>query len=92
MSKFKIVFSDDAKKDIAKLKKSEPQAFKKLEKLLIELAEHPYTGTGKVKLLRHRNGEQLVRKITDKHRLIYRVEDDVLIVEVLHAYGHYLDK
>ncbi|SFI85511.1 toxin YoeB [Myroides guanonis] len=87
-----MIFSDEAKNDMAKLKKSEPQAFKKLQKLLIELTLHPYTGTGKVKLLRHRNGEQLVRKITDKHRLIYTILDDMLIVNVLNAYGHYLDK
>ena len=43
---YSIEFSKVAIKGIAKLKKSEPQAFKKLVKLIEELKEHPKTGTG----------------------------------------------
>jgi Txe/YoeB family toxin of Txe-Axe toxin-antitoxin module len=35
-----------AEADIKKLKKSDATAFKKLEKLLLELIEHPYKGSG----------------------------------------------
>jgi|GEM_PF-3740506 len=34
-------FTDNAKKDIAKLKKSEKQAYQKLMQLLAELIDHP---------------------------------------------------
>ena len=43
---YKIEFDDEAKKTIAKLKKSNPQTFKKVTKLLEDIALHPRTGIG----------------------------------------------
>ena len=45
---YRIVFSNDAKKDLKELSKKAPQAVKKLSKLLEEIQEHPRTGTGQV--------------------------------------------
>ena len=45
---YRIVFSNDAKKDLKELSKKVPQAVKKLSKLLEEIQEHPRTGTGQV--------------------------------------------
>lgn len=47
-----LVLSERAIKDIAVLKKSEPQAYKKLVKLLDELLAHPKTGAGQVEPLK----------------------------------------
>lgn len=92
MSRYNVVFSDQAKKDIAKLKKSEPTAYKKIRGLLIELAEHPYTGTGKPKLLKHEYAERFSRRITQKHRLVYTVDESIVTVNILATIGHYDDK
>ncbi|MDE8697667.1 type II toxin-antitoxin system YoeB family toxin, partial [Bacteroides cellulosilyticus] len=43
---YEIEFSKEAAKHLLLLRKSSPQLFKKLERLLDELKEHPYTGTG----------------------------------------------
>jgi toxin YoeB len=43
---YRVVFLPEAKKDTLILYKSEPQAYKKLEKLIQELGAHPETGTG----------------------------------------------
>lgn len=43
---YDIVYSDKAKEDLAKLRRSEPAAHKKAVKLLNELMDHPKTGTG----------------------------------------------
>ena len=48
---YRIVFSNDAKKDLKELSKKAPQAVKKLSKLLEEIREHPRTGTGQVEPL-----------------------------------------
>ena len=45
---YRIVFSNDAKKDLKELSKKAPQAVKKLSKILEEIQEHPRTGTGQV--------------------------------------------
>ena len=49
---YRIVFSNDAKKDLKELSKKAPQAVKKLSKLLEEIQEHPRTGTGQVERLK----------------------------------------
>lgn len=87
-----LKFEDEAKEDLSKLKKSEPKAFDKARKLLEELQEHPKTGTGKPKPLSGNRSGQWSRKITDKHRLIYKIEEEEVVVLVLSAWGHYDDK
>ncbi|MFR9513063.1 MAG: Txe/YoeB family addiction module toxin [Rikenellaceae bacterium] len=89
---YTLILSERAKEDIAKIKRSDPSSFKKISKLLIELAQHPRKGTGQVETLKHFNEETYSRRINQKHRLIYRVYDDIVEVLVLSAYGHYNDK
>lgn len=43
---YTITYAPAAKEGLAKLKRSEPAAFKKAVKLLNEIADHPKTGTG----------------------------------------------
>lgn len=85
-------FSPTAEKDIIFLKKSEPQAFKKLEKLLKELRIHPFSGTGKPELLKYDLKGYWSRRITHKHRLVYQVDEEKILVMLVSAQGHYFDK
>lgn len=89
---YNIQFSDRAIDDADKLMRNEPKAYKKLEKFLEELKSHPFTGTGHPEPLRGDRSGQWSRTITKKHRLVYEVHDDVVVVLVLSAYGHYDDK
>ena len=86
-----IKLSNNAELDIIKLRKSgDKQVIKKLNKLLNELREHPETGTGKPERLKYVN--KWSRRINDKHRLIYEIFEEIVVVEVVQAYGHYDDK
>lgn len=89
---YEIIITDEANADIQRLKRNEPQAYKKLAKLLTELMQHPETGTGHPKPLGNNRAGQWSRRITDKHRLTYQIEDEEIIVLILSAYGHYDDK
>ena len=91
---YDIIYAPTVLQEIAKLKKSEPHSFKKLSKLIEELQEHPKTGTGKPKPLGGDRAGQWSRHISDKHRLVYTIDEDevVSIVEVLSVWGHYGDK
>lgn len=53
---------------------------------------HPRTGTGHPEQLKGDRSGQWSRHITQKHRLIYTINDHVVTVLVLTAYGHYDDK
>ncbi len=61
--------------------------------LLDELSLHPRTGTAKPEQLKG-FGEREVwsRRIDSKHRLIYEIKDQELIVVAISAYGHYEDR
>ncbi|MBR6167094.1 MAG: Txe/YoeB family addiction module toxin [Paludibacteraceae bacterium] len=89
---FAIVYSSRAQEDLRKLKKNEPAAFQKALKLLNELADHPKTGTGHPEPLKGTPEGRWSRQITKKHRLVYRIYEQEVYVDVLTAYGHYEDK
>ncbi|MDR3188245.1 MAG: Txe/YoeB family addiction module toxin [Prevotellaceae bacterium] len=87
-----VEFTIRATKDVLKFKKFEPQAYKKFKALILELGEHPETGTGHPKPLSGDMVGKWSRRITDKHRLIYKIQNETIAVLVLSAYGHYEDK
>ena len=89
---FKLNFLDEASKGLESLKKSENKVYKKAVILLEELQEHPRTGTGKPELLKNDKRGLWARRISRKHRLVYKIEDDKVIVIVISAYGHYDEK
>jgi toxin YoeB len=59
-------------------------------KLLDELIEHPATGTGKPEKMKY--ADCYSRRITKKHRLVYSIDNDKIVVLVLSASGHNDDK
>ena len=89
---YSIVFTKTARAEIFQFEKSDPKVFKKIEKILLELSEHPTTGTGKPKQLSGDRAGQWSRRITDKHRLVYKIEEKEITILILSAYGHYDDK
>lgn len=90
---YTLDITDQAKKDIASLKKSGGKAvINKIEKLLQELIKHPRTGTGQVEQLRGNMQGQWSRKIDKKNRLVYTINDEIVTVVVVSAMGHYSDK
>jgi toxin YoeB len=85
---FHLDFTDKATEDISAHQKAGNRAvLNKLVKLLEELAEHPFAGTGKPELLRHKLSGIWSRRITKEHRLIYEVKGDVVFI--LSLKGHY---
>ena len=92
MMMYRITYAPQAEEDLRKLKRNEPTAFRKVVKLLDELAEHPKTGLVHPEPLKGKPEGRWSRQITKKHRLVYRIFEQEVLVEVLTAYGHYEDK
>jgi toxin YoeB len=91
MKKYYLRLSDEAKDDIKYHKKSGNKSIvKKINDLLDELKEHPKIGIGKPEYLKYEKCWS--RRITDKHRLVYRIQEDIVVVLVVSAHGHYNDK
>ena len=89
---YKIEYWEQALLDIAKLKKDEPAAYKKVVSFIEELKEHPKTGTGHPEPLKGKPEGRWSRQISKKHRLVYRIYETEVVVLVIAAYGHYDDK
>ena len=86
---YKIFFSEKAKVGLKKLQKESPQLIKKLEKLLIEIEHHPTTGTGQVEQLKFLGPNTYSRRINKKHRIVYKVLNNVVEVIIISVFGHY---
>ncbi|HZK08971.1 MAG TPA: Txe/YoeB family addiction module toxin [Bacteroidales bacterium] len=87
---FELEFTEEALADLNRLKKAgDKKLLKKLFNLLLELREHPLTGTGKIERLKYYNEETWSRRLSAEHRLVYRIYDTRVVVLVLSAFGHY---
>lgn len=89
---YEVRVSTDAEKVIKKWKKSNPQLFKKYQKLFHELADHPRTGTGHPEPLIGGKDVTYSRRLSAHDRIIYDIYDNVLVVLIIETEGHYNDK
>ena len=89
---YTIDISDHADKIIRKWKKSNPQLFKKYQRIYHELADHPRTGTGHPEPLRGGNDITYSRRLSAHDRIIYDIHDEMVTVLVIDVEGHYDDK
>ena len=89
---YEIEYTEIAKEHIRILRENDPAAFKKVTQLLLELIDHPKTGTGHPEQLKGADAGKWSRRINKKHRLVYEVYEKQVLVLVLAAYGHYDDK
>lgn len=93
MGKFRIEIEPSAELEIKfHLKSGNKAIIKKLEKIILELTETPYFGIGNPEALKNNLSGYWSRRLSQKDRLIYRVDEDVVTVFVIAALGHYSDK
>lgn len=89
---YEIVYSDEALTSIVKYKRSSPQSYKKLLKLIKELHEHPRVGIGHPEPLKGMGGNTYSREINKKDRLVYEIYEEHIRVYLISVEGHYNDK
>ncbi len=85
-----IHLSKKAVEDIPRLKKENPKYPTKLWELILDIYKNPFEGKGQPEPLKGALHGWWSRRITSKHRLIYRIKANNL--EIASCYGHYGDK
>lgn len=65
---------------------------RKIDAIVEELKIHPKSGTGKPEQLKGSLRGFWSRRINHSDRIIYKTEDEQVIVIVISALGHYGDK
>jgi len=79
-----IIFSPEALKDLEYWRKSgNKKVIEKIKNLLEEIQLTPFDGTGKPEALKHNWTGYWSRRITIEHRLVYKVENDTILVAQL---------
>jgi len=93
MGEYKVIISERAQKDLLTIQKSgDRSSIKKVEKIISELYIHPETGSGNPEKLKFELSGLWSRRINQKDRIIYKIEDEVITVTIISALGHYGDK
>lgn len=83
----KLLFTPVAFDQYNQWQQENKHVFNKLKKLLIETAKTPFEGTGKPEALKHDYAGCWSRRLTDEHRLIYKVETEW--IEIIACRYHY---
>jgi len=85
---YSIEFAGTAQKDLKYWKSIGQQAIlKKIRKLLIDAQQNPFEGIGKPEPLKHQFSGYWSRRITNEHRMIYKVEKNTIsVIALRHHY------
>jgi toxin YoeB len=75
-----ITFHAQAWEDFRGWAEQDPKVFARLVRLISETAKEPFGGIGKPEPLKHQLKGYWSRRITDEHRLIYKVTEDAVII------------
>ena len=76
----KIVFIDEALTELNDYKFSQPKLVFKVFELLLDIEKTPYDGLGKPEPLKGNLQGYWSRRISDEHRLVYKVSEIEIIV------------
>ncbi len=83
-----LTFDNEAFEDFCNWAIYDKKVFKKLIELLKSITRMPYQGIGKPELLKFNQSGYWSRRITDEHRLVYKVDDQNNIL-IASCKGHY---
>ncbi|MBD8487065.1 Txe/YoeB family addiction module toxin [Frigoribacterium sp. CFBP 8759] len=84
----RIVFDDDAWDDYVYWQTQDRKVLKRINTLIRDIERNGNEGIGKPEALKHGFHGFWSRRITDEHRLVYKVtETDVLIAQCRYQYS-----
>lgn len=73
-------WSDDAWDDYLYWQMQDKRTLKKINNLIKDIERDPFTGIGKPEILKEDLSGKMSRRINEKDRLVYQVEDDILFI------------
>ena len=85
----KIILTLEAEKNRKAWVKRDRKVAAKIEGLLREVAEDPYFGRGKPEPLKDELAGFRSRRINRKDRLVYRIDEEAGVVNVVSMMSHY---
>ena len=75
-----LCWSEDAWDDYLYWQKNDKRTLKRINELIKDVKREPFDGIGKPEPLKHNWSGYWSRRITGEHRLVYKVEDDQVLI------------
>ncbi len=83
----KLIFSEQAWEDCLHWQKTDRKVLVRINTLIQEIQREPLSGIGKPEPLKHGFAGYWSRRITDEHRIVYKIKDNsVLIAQLRYHY------
>ncbi|WP_407279225.1 Txe/YoeB family addiction module toxin [Aromatoleum evansii] len=76
----RLVFAEAAWEDYLYWQQQDRRMVERINKLIRETQREPFGGTGKPEPLKHALAGFWSRRITDEHRIVYKIDGDSLLV------------
>lgn len=84
----KLIFATAAWDDYLYWQRQDRRIVERINTLIRDVQRSPYAGIGKPEPLKHALSGYWSRRITDEHRMVYRVEGDAVLIALLrYHYG-----
>ncbi len=84
-----LIFSTNGWDDYLYWQKTDKTVLKRINSLIKDIQRSPFEGLGKPEALKHGLSGYWSRRITDEHRIVYKVSDDNILIAQLRY--HYVD-
>jgi toxin YoeB len=83
----RLIFAEEAWEDYLFWQTTDPKVVKRINAVIKDIRRSPFEGIGKPEPLKHGLSGYWSRRITDEHRLIYKVSSDsVLLAQMRYHY------
>ncbi len=79
----KLIFSEKAWDEYLYWQKNDQKILERVNQLLREIQRTPYSGIGKPEPLKYAFTGYWSRRITNEHRLVYKIQDDAVLIAQL---------
>lgn len=79
----RLIFSENAWEEYLYWQSVDKKVLKRINALIREIQRTPYEGVGKPESLKHALSGYWSRRINDEHRIVYRVENDAVMIAQL---------
>lgn len=79
----KLVFAENAWDDYLYWQKTDKTILKRINTLIKDITREPFEGIGKPEPLKHALSGYWSRRINDEHRIVYKIQDNSLLIAQL---------
>jgi len=76
----KLVYSSHAREDLAYWEATNKKIHNRIETLILAIRKNPFKGIGKPEPLKHNFKGFWSRRISDIHRIVYKVDNDTVYI------------